>query len=351
MRMSDEKKPKIDLKSRLQKVGGGTSAGPGALPIPPGGVPVPVGFGEPQGAAAASPNESQRIEIDESAVSEARDAARKGMRPLIIIGTVVGVALGFVSGTGYETKSAVSKSKDDATQLKKSVDKAKDQAKTLADKLEAGRQSLLRDRKFPDKLASELRDAKIGFGGDELALRRFSAFPSATTRDLVDFVTRVQSANDKREFVQRLLTRLEKPIKAELAAGPAASNFRQVVVLDKDSLQKGAFISVLSTPSKIDNVPAKLTFTGPNGKPAELARLTELKVPDKGGAIPVNPVSYNAICPNETQGEIAQLIRQITTLRNEVRPEKAASSDPLEAEAEAGLVVRAERLSEALGKI
>ncbi len=348
--MSDEKKPKIDLKSRLQKVGGGGSAAPGGVPVPPGGVPVPAGYGEPQAAAAPSANESQRIEIDESAVSEARAAARKGMRPLIIIGTVVGVALGFVSGTGYETKGAVGKSKADASELKKRVDTAKAQASTLADKLEAGRQSLLRERKFPDKLAADLRDAKIGFGGDELAMRRFSAFPSTATRDLVDFVTRVQSVNDKREFVQRLLTRLEKQIKAELAAGPAASNFRQVIVLDKDSLQKGAFISVLSTPSKIDNVPPEFTFTGPTGKPAKLARLTDLKIPEKGGAVPVNPVSYNAICPSEAQGEIAQLIRQIGNLRNEVRPEKAAS-DPLEAEAEVGLVVRAERLSDALGKI
>ncbi len=365
--MSEEKKPKIDLKSRLQKVGGGASAPVGGVPAPPGmggspgGVPVPTGLPGLPGdspyreAAPPPPAEPQRIELDESAITEARDGAKKGMRPIIVLGTLVGIALGFVSGTGYESKGAVSKSKSDAAKLKEKVDVAKDQAVKLADKLDAGRLALLAPaatRKFPDGLSNDLRDLKIGFGGDELAMRRFSAFKGETTQELVDFVTRVQAVNEKREFVQRLLSRLEKPIKAELASGPAASTFKQVIVIDKDSVQKGVFISLLTTPAKVDNVPAELTFTGPSGQPAKLARLTELKVPEKGASIPVNPISYNAICPSEAQGEIAQLVRQLNSLRNEVRPDKAAAnSDVFEVETEAGIVARAEHLSVALAKV
>ncbi len=364
--MSEEKKPKIDLKSRLQKVGGGASAPPGGVPVPPpgmggapGGVPVPTGLpglptDSPYREAAPPPPEPQRIEIDESAISEARDSAKKGMRPIIVIGTLVGIALGFVSGTGYETNSGVKKSVSDAADLKKKVDVAKTQAATLADKLEAGRQALLRDRKFPDSLPTELRDLKIAFGGDELAMRRFSKFPSATTGLLVDFVTRVQAVNDKREFVQKLLSRLEKSIKAELAAGPAASNFKQVVVLDKNTLQKGMFISLLAAPIKVTELPAELAFSDEKGQPTKLGRLTEAKWPgpEKGAALPINPISFNAVCPSETQGEIAQLIRQLSNLRNEVRPDKAAAgSDLLEAETEVGIVARAVKLSEALAQV
>src|SRR5271166_2910061 len=118
--MADDKKPKIDLKSRLQKMGGPAGATPppaavapvpapsqsrppAAMPIPPPSVPPPSGMPRPPSAgasaAALDPNnplaavaqpfrpsqrpaapalpQAQRIEIDETVVAQARGGARK----------------------------------------------------------------------------------------------------------------------------------------------------------------------------------------------------------------------------------------------------------------------------------
>src|SRR4051812_46184442 len=211
--MAEEKKPKIDLKARLGKgaggatppppvagipvpgAGGGAAAGApvpqssptgsppvvapaaGGLPVPPG-IPVgpPPAFGKGSGvaidpsnplAAAATPYRAptppppaqpqpQRIEVDEMAVQEARKGARKvGFTAGLVVAVVLG-AVGYIAGGSLEANKGRQKSVGDAKSLATDVAKSREQLKGIADKVEAGRNSLLKDKKFPETLAKEL---------------------------------------------------------------------------------------------------------------------------------------------------------------------------------------------------
>src|SRR5580698_10533744 len=158
--MADDKKPKIDLKSRLQKMGGPGAAtppppiaGPGmatpgppmARPLgPPPSVPPPSGIPRPMissPAPALDPNnplaavaqpfkppapsrpappvmaQPQRIEVDEGAVQQARSGARKqGLVVGLLFAVVLG-GLGWVGGGASQQGTDHAKGVHDAHDL------------------------------------------------------------------------------------------------------------------------------------------------------------------------------------------------------------------------------------------
>ena len=252
--MAEEKKPKIDLKARLGKGAGGATPPPpvagipvpaggggapggmapvpqsspsgapgggGGLPVPPG-IPVgpPPAFGRMGGAAidpsnplaaAATPYRApappppppqpQRIEVDEMAVQEARKGARKqGLIAGLVAAAVLG-AIGYIAGGAVETNKGRQKSVGDAKSLAGDVAKSRDQLKTIADKVEAGKNSLLKDKKFPDTLAKELGGINVDFDGNKLAGVRFSGFKQETTSNLIEYITSVQTLNDRKTAI------------------------------------------------------------------------------------------------------------------------------------------------------
>ncbi|MEO8800184.1 MAG: hypothetical protein ABI551_19995, partial [Polyangiaceae bacterium] len=221
----------------------------------------------PTMSRAPAPAQIQRIEVDESAVQQAASSARKQVGIFAVVLMIAGIGIGFVAGTSSQQGSDRQKSVDDAKDLQKSATAAKAQLTTLAEKLEAGRNTLANDHKFPDTLASELTAIHIDFDGTQLAGRRFSGFSTDTMSTMLELITSVSSLNDRKDMVVSLLTKLKAPLTDQLAhAGQQSVSF--VVVGDRDpSGNAVAYIAPLITPIAVQpptiKLPEKFTFINP----------------------------------------------------------------------------------------
>ena len=393
--MADEKKPKIDLKARLGKtqVGaqvpppaiagipapGASSGGampptpsPGAaIPVPPGTPVGPPPFGRAGGSSSRDidpsnplsavatpyraptpppPPQPQRIEVDESNVQEARKGARRMGLVLALLVGVMGVAIGYVAGGANEKSAARGKSKGDAQELATKVEEARTKIKLLNDKVEAGRQQL-GAHKYPVELIKDLGGINVDFDGSQLAGRRFSGFPTATTAGLVDFVTSVQSLNDRKLFLQNQLTRLQKPITEQLAGTTVSINL--MVVAGKDG---SAMLAPLKDPIKVEgqqvNLPKEFIFVDPGG--GANGKIDKYNGGDlgKGAGFAVTPSSFNKVCPSETQGQIAQLGAALAGILREIQGEKPApGTGDIVQDTKPGLLDKAETLATALKRV
>jgi hypothetical protein len=393
--MADDKKPRIDLKARLGKQGGGSVPAP--TPIPPGIVPAatrsqpppilgsspsvsappgtPVGppprFApasqapmdpsnplaavaapyRPAAAVAQAPQLAPtRIEVDEGAVHEARRGARKtGLIIGLIIAAIVG-GVGFTAGGASEQGKAREKSKADALSLGTDLTKAKETLTKLADKMEEGVKTLS-GGKFPAQLSTDLGALNVAFDGTELAGRRFSGFPQETTAMLVDFITSVQALNDRKELVQGLLTKLEKPMTAQLSAPAGSGSIALIAAVQKDgSGNPYAFLAPLSAPITFTSSndikwPPQFTFSDPmgGGSNASAPRYTGGDISKAAAAIPVVGKTFEKVCPSEAAGGVAQLRAQIGGFIRDIRGEGPAAADVV-ADSKAGLIERADKL-------
>lgn len=394
--MAEEKKPKIDLKARLGKTAVGNQTPPpmGAVVPPPGapsasgsgappapvsskpvqqapmgmalpGVPVgpPPGYQppapqmdpnnplaaavQPYRAPAPPPPAAQRIEFDDVTVQEAR---KKGMRTGITTGLVAAVlfaAVGFIAGGAQETSKGRGKSVLDAQGLAADVNKSKESIKALADKVEAGKKDLAA-KKFPDTLSRDLGGINVDFDGSKLAGRRFSGFPSETTSQLVEFITAVQTLNDRKLALANLLTRLQKPL-TESWASQGKATVQHIVVVEKDASNTFATLTLLKEP--IQGQAPNIVF------PNELITKDNKKVPrwtggdlGKGAAVPVVPRSFESVCPSETAGQMAQLMSQLSKLLTDLKGEGAAAEGIVQ-DSKPGLIERADKLAEKLTKV
>ena len=411
--MAEEKKPKIDLKARLgkgagaatppppgaggipvpaaspQASGGGGGAVPASNPMPGysagGGLPVPLGipvgpppaFGKPSNlgaidpsnplAAAATPYRApappgahpqpQGIEIDEMAVQEARKGARKqGLIAGLVAAAVLG-AIGYIAGGAVETNKGRQKSVGDAKSLALDVAKSRDQLKTLSDKVEAGKNSLLKDKKFPDGLAKELSTINVDFDGTKLAGVRFSGFSQDTTSTLMEYITSVQTLNDRKTAVVGLLQRLQKTITELLTAGQK-TNIGYVVFFGRQDPSRNPFamLAPLTKPIEAANasaisLPAEFTAVDPVTRQNISAPKYTTGNLDKPSAVYVLPKSIEAACPSETAGSIAQLGSQLSRVLTDIKGETAAPGGDVVTENKPGLVDKAEKLVTNLNKV
>jgi hypothetical protein len=407
--MAEEKKPKIDLKARLGKGAGGVTpppptagipvpavpsgaasggvgssgvpssrpSGGGGLPVPPG-IPVgpPPAFGkQPGGAAldpsnplaaaatpyrapaAAPPPQPQRIEVDEMAVQEARKGARKqGLIGGLVVAAVLG-AIGYIAGGALEAKKGREKSVGDAKSLAGDVAKSRDQLKTIADKVEAGRNSLLKEKKFPDSLAKELGGINVDFDGNKLAGVRFSGFAQDTTATLIEYITAVQTLNDRKTAIVGLLQRLQKPITEQLASGQKTS-INYVVFFGQQDPSRNPFamLAPLQKPIEAANagsisLPAEFTAVDPITRQNIKAPKYTTGNLDKPSAVYVLPKSIEAACPSETAGAMAQLGSQLGRVLTDIKGEQAAPGGDVVTESKAGLTERADKLIAGLNRV
>jgi hypothetical protein len=298
--------------------------------------------------------QSQRIEVDEAAVSQARSGARKQG---IIIGLVLAVGaagVAWVGGSASQQGAARAQGVHDAHDLAADLTKAKDALDQLDHTLQDGAKSLVVDRKFPDDLGQRLAGMNIDFGGDKLFGRRFGGVPADTTRSLFDFITRVQTLNDKKDLVVSLLSKLQKPIKEELSHEPGKLPLQYVLIVDKDTPNMGGFVAPLATPigPEATSVPNELTFLNPRGSGnVKLPRLTGDRIPPQGAAITVVPSTFEKVCPSAQHGQIAQLVSSMSSLVGDIEGQKAEAGGDVITETKAGLGEVALKVADALNKV
>jgi len=303
----------------------------------------------------AAPAQAQRIEVDEMAVQVARKGAfRGGLIAGVVVAVVLGV-VGFIAGGAQETSKGRATSVAHAKSLAGDVQKARDQLKTIADKTDEGRKTL-GQKKFPDTLGKDLGGINVDFDGGKLAGVRFSGFSQDTASALIEFITAVQTLNDRKNATVNLLSRLQKPITDNFNAGQKI-NVSYVVLVGGPKDPAGNPFGVLAPLTKPIEVadPQRLSL------PAELEATNPLtggntKAPaykggplDKPAAMYVIPKSVNAACPSETTGQVAQLGGQLSHLVNDIRGENPVPGEVQEPKP--GLLERADKLIAALNKV
>jgi len=263
--------------------------------------------------------------------------------------------LGYVGGNAATQGADRSKGVHDAHDLGADLLKAKDSLDQVKAKLQDGAKSLVADRKFPASLGQDLAGMNVDFAGDKLFGRRFAGVPADTTRQLFDFITRVQALNDKKDLVVSLLAKLQKPITEELSRPAGQLPISYVVVLDKDTANMGAFMAPLATPILPDDkagVPNELTFLNPRGSGnVKLPRLTTDKIPSTGAATTIVPNTFEKVCPSATRGQIAQLVSTINSVINEIEGQKSPEGGDVITETKAGLDEVAAKLADSLNKV
>jgi hypothetical protein len=262
--------------------------------------------------------------------------------------------LGYFGGSASTQGAARAQGVRDAHDLSIDVGKAKDSLDQLKQKLQDGGKSLVGDRKFPADLAQQLAGVNVDFGGDKLFGRRFSGVPADTTRELFDFITRVQSLNDRKALVIALLNKLQKPITEELSRPAGQLPISYVVVLDQNTGNSGGFLATLATPISPDSgsVPNELTFVNPRGSGnVQLPRLTGATIPKDGAAVTIVPNTFEKVCPSTTRGQIAQLMSSMNAIVDDIQGQKADTGGDVVTETKAGLAEVASKLADSLSKV
>jgi hypothetical protein len=308
-------------------------------------------------AAAAAPAiaQPQRIEVDEVAVMQARSGGFKRGAVAGIVGGLMFGVLGYFGGSAQTQSAARAQGVRDAHDLAVDLGKAKDALDLLKQKVQDGGKSLIGDRKFPADLPKQLSDVNVDFAGDKLFGRRFSGVPADTTRELFDFITRVQALNDKKMLVISLLNKLAKPVTEELSRPAGQLPISYVVILDQNTGSSGAFLAPLATPIAPDDkngVPNSLMFANPRGSGnVQLPRLEGDKIPKDGAAVTVVPNTFEKVCPSTTHGQIAQLMSSMNSLVDDIAGQKAEAGGDVITETKAGLDETAAKLADALSKV
>jgi hypothetical protein len=397
--MADEKKPKIDLKARLGKsaVGGanpppgaGAIPAPAATPTPNGGgapgaiatpgnaakLPVPPGIPvgpppafkspgvaldpsnplaaamAPAGASARpAPAKAQRIEVDELTVQEARKGARKqGLVAGLVAAVVVG-AIGYIIGGAHETSKGRAQSVAHAKSLAEDVNKSREQLKKLAEVLDAGRKSLA-EKKYPESLAKDLGGINVDFDGGKLAGVRFSGFTHETTTGLIEYISAIQSTNDRKNALIGLLGRVQKPLSEQMKDPNKAPSIQYVVLLKRDSARNPyGVLAPLQKPIELSaNMPETFEAIDPTAGRQNVSapKFTSL---DKPGAAYVVPKSIEAAFPSELSGQVGQVVGQLARLTTDIRGEGGGQAGDALVEPKPGLLDRADRLVTNLNKV
>jgi hypothetical protein len=362
--MADERKSKIDLKSRLRKQ---TVSSPIGSSIPPPvvgkGIPAPpfgsrpkVDASNPYSAVEASvaPPKPQAIRVEMS--QEVVDAQKKG-RSKVIMGAfaaaLVGAVIGFAVGSGSERGKTADLALTGAKDLAKEISDATAQAETLADTLQkAGTQ--LSDGKYPEEEVRKLGELRIPFEGANLAGKGIGRFSGQLVTMLIDFTAKSEAANDQKDRVQRLLGGSRKAIE-DMLSQAKEPKIRWSVFLGFGPSGPWASMQPLPEPFLVKSDAKKDgkayswpdTFTVKDeGKDVKLNRYTKGNpIASPPELIPVDPDSQTLVCPVDTMTKLSREVQALTTV---LRGQKAAQPGE---EEQTGLIDAGNALVEKLKQV
>jgi hypothetical protein len=226
--MSEQKKPKIDLKARLGKksVGGPPGAG-GAIP-PPVGIPKPPALmpgmpgmrGEPDRPridasdpyAAIDAQHATREVAEPKAIKiemseEVVEGQKKLMRRALIIGVIISLimwVIGFAFGDRSRSAKGAEAALAGAQALVKEVEEANVEANKLAEVLEGAAEKLSKGE-YPGDEVSKLAEINIPFEGSNLTDKGIGRFRPDLVNMLVSYTNQAQAANEQKQKLRGIL--------------------------------------------------------------------------------------------------------------------------------------------------
>lgn len=347
--MSDQKKPKIDLKARLGKK---TVAGPtGGPPIPPPvGIPKPpvmagVGGSASQPPPRMSPSnpyaavEAQhapprisepkaiKVEMSEEVVEGQRKAQRRATMIGVILSFIVG-GIGFAFGGSHERGKGANAALEGAKDLIKDIEAADKTADQLNDVLAKASERLSKNE-YPEEEVSKLGEINIPFDGGHLTDKGLGRFKRDMAIMLINYANQAQKVNDQKEKIQNLLSGTKGGIQDILAQKNDPKIHWGVVV---SGTPNGPWASMQPLPSaflvKSDKKvkdkdgkekdyewPADITLG--SGKDAETLKRYKSGDPSSGDPppfIPVNPGTEGMVCPSTTIVRLRQELSEMQTV-------------------------------------
>jgi hypothetical protein len=337
--MTEERKSKIDLKSRLRKQ---TVSAPRGSSIPPPvvgtGIPAPpfgsrprVDASNPYSAVEASvaPPKPQAIRVEMS--QEVVDAQKKG-RSKVIMGAAaaaaVGALIGFAIGSGFEKSKTADIALTGAKDLAKEISDATAQAEELADTLQkAG--SKLSDGQYPEDEVRKLGGLRVPFEGANLAGKGIGRLSGQVVTMLIEFTAKAEEANDHKDGLQRLLGGSRKAIE-EILSQAKEPKVRWSVFVGYGPSGPWASMQPLPEPflvksdekkdGKAYSWPTEFTIKD-EGKDVKLSRYTKGNpIASPPELIPVDPESQTLVCPIDT---MVRLAREVQALQGSLRGKKA----------------------------
>jgi hypothetical protein len=374
----EDKKPKIDLKSRLGKK---TVSSPavGSIPPPAGmGVPVPkpsvpvanpsrvpappfasvpqaaavprVDASNPYGAMApqAAPVRvappSITIEMDDE-FRRAQKSGRSKVLILAIFTAAIGAGLGFAGGGISERNKAADAAVVGAGELTTKVEATTKKANELADILKSAKEKLGKAT-FPDEEVSKLGAINLPFTAADLNGKGIGRFNGPTLSMLIDFSTIVDKVNDQKEKLQNVLSGNKKAVQ-DFLDSQTKPQVRWSVVLGNGPGGPWATMQPVPTPflAKDGDKPKwPDDIRIPVGdKQAVLKRYTSGNpVSEDGLFVPVDPASQGSVCSTSV----------VTTLRRELGDlEEVLRGNQNPGEEKTGLLDAGDKLGKKLKQI
>jgi hypothetical protein len=213
----EQKKPKIDLKSRIpsKTVKGLTPApGGGAIPPPPGAVPGPppdllgrrtsaptADANDPLGAAKGGVAPAPQIVVVQAHEQEGvAGAASKGPVLYALIGgaLVVGLGIGFVVGSAMKGNEVANKAKADAKDIQAKVTKTNENLQKLLDSLKAAQGEIQNTQQLSQPTIDAIKGWSSGFTSADLKGRELAYFGEDTMGKVLTYANKVAHIDDLR---------------------------------------------------------------------------------------------------------------------------------------------------------
>ncbi len=348
--MSEDKKPKIDLKARLgKKTVGAPAAGPGGSIPPPAGIPKPSGVGIPAppfqgGGAAARPGSVDasnpygamepaaapraepaaiRIELSDEVV-RAQGRGKTKVLVLAIITAGLGGFVGFALGGISERNKGIEAAKSGAEELTKDVEATNTKIEELANVLKGAREKLSK-AKFPDEEVTALGALNIPFSGMNLSGKGIGRFKADVIKMLVDFASSSAEANDQKDSIKSVLSGNKKGFQ-EFLDSQTKPQVRWSVIVGGSPFGPIASMQPVPAPFLLTSDEKKdgKAYAWPEsfdimdgGKKVPVKRYTK---GDPAGEdptfIPVDPSTQGMVCPNDV---LVKIRRELSDMEEVLR--------------------------------
>lgn len=391
--MSEDKKPKIDLKARLGKKTVGPAAplpapGPSASIPPPAGIPKPSGVGLPRPSGMPSPSgipsppfqgtspsarpapaidpsnpygamapsvaprvapAAIQVELSDEVV-RAQGRGKVKIMVLAAVTAVIGGFVGFTLGGQAEKGKGTEAAKQGAAELIKDVEVANAKIDELANTLKSAREKLGKSQ-FPDEEVSKLGALNIPFAGTNLSGKGIGRFKSDVLNMLIDFASAAEEANDQKSDIQRVLNGNKKGVQ-EFLESQTKPQVRWSVIVSGTPMGPIASMQPVPQPFLLTSDEKKdgRSYSWPEsfdimagGKKTGVKRYMKGEAASSDPTfIPVDPTTQSLVCPADV---LVRLRRSLSDM------EEVLKGNPTPGEEQTGLLETGQALLKKLREI
>jgi hypothetical protein len=342
--MSEQKKPKIDLKARLGKKTVAAPTGP-AIP-PPVGIPKPPamgggGMGMPMRSSAPPPAQARldvsnpyaaveaqqayrppepqaiKVEMSEEVVAQQAKTRRRMFFVALVISGITG-AMGFTFGGSVERGKGADAALQGAKELIKEVEASDKVADTLNEVMvKAGER--LGKGEYPAEEVTKLGEINIPFDGGHLTDKSIGRFKRDLVVQLINYSNTAQRANEQKEKIQNVLAGAKAGITELLAMKTDPKVHWGVYVQGGPSgpwasMQMLPAAFTVKTTEQQKEWPAEFPIKDGN----QTVNLKRYKsgdpVSDPPQLIPVNPLTETMVCPSSVIVRLRQELGEMQTV-------------------------------------